>query len=445
MTYREILKLYKNGQLDETKKEEVERDIEKQDAISEYLFDNSSEDIWDMISDGSRSDSEEQRERPGENPGEGPKDRVPEGHPDGWQEKDFAAEIQKSIRKAFIRLGVIVGGLVLAIVAFCFFALPAIADWFYYDPGEMVGEETNRMSLDMEVYTELTMPFSRRSNVIVEENGFGCYDIYIPQNVSYGDTGWHHAAGTIKRNKLTFYDSNVFCKMTGNAFDWFQIVGDLSRPLDELMEEEAKQQKADGDDGRILHGYAGGPEETKENLKKLEEGELYKAYFTLNRMLSYEDFIQLINEEDGLGEIWCAVRTNGTSSSEATAGSRFEEHNWGFCVNMTSSSNLRWDKEKYPELILWSVNEDGTDYDKSDNANADLMKTHFVSMLRYMEKQDTFCSMMDASDYDYGAAADYVEENGLTIYGFTAVTDQEEILKWYENDAIYSIAIEKYE
>ena len=40
MKYRELLQEYKNGTLDESKREEVERDIEKQDAISEYLFEN---------------------------------------------------------------------------------------------------------------------------------------------------------------------------------------------------------------------------------------------------------------------------------------------------------------------------------------------------------------------------------------------------------------------
>ena len=38
MTYRELLELYKNGKLPEDKRRELEAEIEKQDAISEYLY-----------------------------------------------------------------------------------------------------------------------------------------------------------------------------------------------------------------------------------------------------------------------------------------------------------------------------------------------------------------------------------------------------------------------
>ena len=38
MTYRELLNLYKQGKLDDVRKKEVEASIEKQDAISEFLY-----------------------------------------------------------------------------------------------------------------------------------------------------------------------------------------------------------------------------------------------------------------------------------------------------------------------------------------------------------------------------------------------------------------------
>ena len=38
MTYRELLHLYKQGKLDTEKKKQVEAEIEKQDAISEFLY-----------------------------------------------------------------------------------------------------------------------------------------------------------------------------------------------------------------------------------------------------------------------------------------------------------------------------------------------------------------------------------------------------------------------
>ena len=38
MTYRELLKLYQEGKLDEAQMREVEQALEKQEAISEYLY-----------------------------------------------------------------------------------------------------------------------------------------------------------------------------------------------------------------------------------------------------------------------------------------------------------------------------------------------------------------------------------------------------------------------
>ena len=38
MKYRELIELYKKGKLDDEKKEMVENDIERHEAISEYLF-----------------------------------------------------------------------------------------------------------------------------------------------------------------------------------------------------------------------------------------------------------------------------------------------------------------------------------------------------------------------------------------------------------------------
>ena len=47
MKYRELLRLYKTGQISDDIKKEVEREIEKHEAIDEYLCDK--DDIIDEI------------------------------------------------------------------------------------------------------------------------------------------------------------------------------------------------------------------------------------------------------------------------------------------------------------------------------------------------------------------------------------------------------------
>ena len=38
MTYREKLELYSQGKLDEQQKKEIEKELEKQEALTDYLF-----------------------------------------------------------------------------------------------------------------------------------------------------------------------------------------------------------------------------------------------------------------------------------------------------------------------------------------------------------------------------------------------------------------------
>ena len=38
MKYKELLRLYKEGKLNEQQRQQIEQDIQRQDAISEYLY-----------------------------------------------------------------------------------------------------------------------------------------------------------------------------------------------------------------------------------------------------------------------------------------------------------------------------------------------------------------------------------------------------------------------
>ena len=149
MTYRELLELYKHGKLEENKKHEVESDIERQEAISDYLFDRDAVDN-DIFSDDKNLD-------------------------DAESENDFVKMINSSIRKAFVKMGMTILVIAVAVMLFVVFALPNVVSQFYYNPGRDIGSETNQMSLDMSAYTELRIPGYYRNNVMVSDEGYGDY------------------------------------------------------------------------------------------------------------------------------------------------------------------------------------------------------------------------------------------------------------------------------
>ena len=127
MTYRELLELYKAGELELEQRKRIEKDIEKQEAISDYLYEQegipSLEDIFaeeDRNSsvfaerrqtgkEKAEADAQEQKAR-----GQRGKNRR------SIQEEDIDTEfitmINRSIRRAFRRLGLTVLALALSLI-----------------------------------------------------------------------------------------------------------------------------------------------------------------------------------------------------------------------------------------------------------------------------------------------------------------------------------------
>lgn len=437
MKYSELLELYKQKALNQEQMQQVEADIEKQEAISEYLFDREEHEQF-SLSEDVRPETEEP----------GSKDAA-----------DFVKMVNRSIRRAFMKMGIAVGIITLAITLFVFFALPEVVDEFYYDPGESVGEEGNRISLDMAVYTELRMPNCNRDNVTVEGRGYGKYDILIHQIVSY-NSRFTNLSGRIEKDHLTLYVNNILTPPTGNAFAWFQMEGDSSDSLRDLIEVQ----------GKINYCAAGEVEQATKTLEALDENETYIAYVTLDKMLPYEEFMAFLESSQAvkdMGCYWCAVCTengieeidtsqNGVTEelggSTMTRMNMFRAENIGFNCDLTSSHALDWDREKYPNLLLWddmtldAQEKAGTVHDdtrqlREDMKNEEFMKTHFVSMLRYMAEQKEFLAMMNDSPQFYRNAADYVEEHGIMVYGFAGITDKETILELNEEEAVYEIYV----
>ena len=59
MRYRELLELYRKKELGEQEREMVEQEIEKHEAISEYLFEREESDTLNFGADASQSESAE--------------------------------------------------------------------------------------------------------------------------------------------------------------------------------------------------------------------------------------------------------------------------------------------------------------------------------------------------------------------------------------------------
>ena len=136
MKYHELLELYQKKELGEEQREMVEQDIERHEAISEYLFEKEEESI---LQDSGKMPEESmiQFTKKEKNVAE-----------------NFTKRVNRAIRRAFLKMGAVVCAVTLVVVLLILFVLPHVVSDFYYDPGRIVGEDsdggtTNQMSLDL--------------------------------------------------------------------------------------------------------------------------------------------------------------------------------------------------------------------------------------------------------------------------------------------------------
>lgn len=438
MRYHELIELYKAKELSEQERQRVEQDIERQEAISEYLFEREEQEALEFGFDREESAQEEKDE-----------------HTDQKSDQkadEFTRRVNRAIRQAFIKMGAAVCAVTLVIVLLILFVLPEAVSMFYYDPGRIVGENeygggtTNQMSLDMAVYTELMVPGEYRYNVQVDDRGYGDYDITIYQNVSFTGT-FTNVAGRIERDNLQLYDVNQLRRPTGNIFGWFQMEPEDGKTLTELVE------SGDGSSAYFFSA-AGDRKQATETLNSLDENGLYYGYVTLDRLMPYEEYMtfmdEIINNDDlTVSDIWCAPITwREPATRETDDIERLRLSNLGFYIDSGSGADVDWNREKYPDLVLWaSGDESGSRRDEMEEQirDADRAAEHFAVMLDYMAEQEEFLEMMPDAEtpVNLSEAADYVRENGLTVYGFGCMANKETLLKINDMEGVYSIAAEK--
>lgn len=381
MTYRELLNLFKNNELNESDRKALEADIEKHEAIGDYLM--------------------EQSEMPELNAlGE-----IDEGTADDKAD-DFEKQINAYIRKAFMKSGAIVGAIILALVLFVIFGLPKLVDCFYYDPSEIVGKteysETNRMSMDLAVYTELFLPGNYRDNVAVDSDGYGNYNVTIYQHTSYNDI-FTDVVGKLSRGDLTLYNPNVLKRPTGNAF-WPHMAG-----VEGHFEGE---------------GAAGSPKHAFKELQRLSDSEKYIAYVTLDKVMNYDEFLAWCKKSE-IDPNWCVMCVE---SQYGDPEYKYQELGYGTGFILKSSCwQLAFDKDKYPYLSVFSLSEtNGFNAPRHED-----MKKHVASILRYTADNPKFTTMMgaDISRNDFYRAADEVLEQGIFTYGFTMIGEKTDLLR----------------
>ena len=417
MTYRELLKLYQDGTLDEEKRKKVEADIERQEAIGDYLYEK--EEIPGLADiaageEGAAQSGKHDGEKAGKDSENGEK-------PDNG-EALFVKNVQKMIRRAFVKMGVTVGAVLFVLVLGVIFVLPKAVDLFFYNPNEIVGKDeetgtitTNRMSLDISVYSELYWPASYRSQANAVSNGYGTYQISIPQGFYY--TRNTTVNGVLKRGKLTLYNTDVLKSPSGNTFF-----------VPEEVEQYATFHYYDQDTKKSW-GINGTWENAYSAIEELSDTEKYRAYVSLKSLTDYADFLDWTKEQFGGADgFWCALYTSYENQYMCSG-----SVNTGILIN-PSGTCKDWDRATYPYLCQLD-NSDSDSWDMSEDPEK--MKTHFISLLSYMRDHPELADMLEYDRRaDYDGMIESVERDGLRVYGFSFVCQKDTLMKLRDNPEV---------
>lgn len=376
MTYRELLNLYDAGKLDDKTRVEVEAELEKHEAIGDYMFSR-----MDSLSDESYTE-----------------------HADNFDyAADLTSQIRKTVNRTFLKLGLSIGAAVLVIILAVIFVLPHAVDCFYYDPTEKITVmrdeeklEQERINLDLSVWTELFMPGKYRRSAYAEPMGYGKYALLFP-STNTANRSSNSIGGILDKNKLTLYDTNAF-----------------NRDCAFFCRADAPEEQENIKDASFF--------DISENLNKEDK---YIACFTLTQPIDYETIYRFCVDNKILSNLWFQVYTGDESFGP----------NIGFAPDTASdsSTNLWWDDAAYPNLIQpygWKMEEEPEKihfisllkYLKDNPEFAEIMG----NLPRdYESRIDNMIS--------------YVNENGLQIGGFSFTGTKADILALQNEPIIQSV------
>lgn len=516
MTYKELLEKYRRRELGEAEERRVEAEIEKHDAISEYLADCLEEELYgaaqrklngeteagqddlkhrrvNCVSEAEQKDGAIQRnlcEIPEVDQDESLEQGMPgsgnanteiskykvksaqkktRSIPGAKQYRAYAATdlefekyVKKAIRRSLCKVGIGVGTGIFAVLLLIQFALSPLISSIYYDPSkqiEVVSEDGNsamifnQMTMDLNAYAELVLPGKTGPQVSAFPQGYGTYSIMISPVISYGTMRQQSVGGQVSRGKLQLYDPNFLEGMPANTFACFGMDPESEMSYREQL--ETPNTECEGERISGSQWFYRTVEESRAAVEALTEDKPYVAYVSLAEKLNFKEMYEMLDRiiadtPEYMAALWLGVH--------AVEDLHFSGGCKGYYYDRSGVSLPYSYNETYPEISFSSGAYEEEDYWENiekKRRNEDTMTRHFVSLLRYMGDQEQFLELMDSVNgtvinmanrpQSFRQAADFVEENGLSYYGFACVTTKADMLRMLEAEEILGIVPVEYQ
>lgn len=427
MTFRELLEKYRNGTATEAERALVEEELEKSEAISDYL----AEGLEELENGGSAPSAA------------------------GAEVK----QVKRTVNRRLRRNALWAAAMVLAAVLAVQFVLNPLVSSFYYRPdAQTVGQNEARedkgnsvdfvietsvavdesetavdggsdVEVDLTAFYELMMPGLTPTNIQTESDGFGRYT--ITYEAVDGLTGT--AESVTQKLRPSSYGTEV----QGSWGDYTLSMLDHTAPA--LNPDE---------DGR-----SNSATQAMEHLTMLPETAFVAAWVHFPEDLTCVQFAKLADsyESGGSGEIffrWAGVRVSDWNASTGNLAQ--------FLGIVPEDAAMEWQRVspswgKYPMFDYRQyLAEGGRSFfgDRVYMHTGALAEEHFKSVLAYAADRTEAVQVLvgpiqEGKLWDFAAAQSYIEENGVRIGGALVYSEPQALLRLYENGAIDNLSLEQ--
>jgi hypothetical protein len=397
MSFKHLLEKYKNGNASAEEIRLIEDELDKYEAMEEYLSESYDLDFGKQVS----------------------KETI-------HTENSY---VKKGVNRKLRKVIFASVASVFLILFMTFYIVSPIIGTFYYNPSQntvgkihkIVGKSNKDVYFDLAAQTELNIPGYSLTSTNTENLGFGKYNVYF-ERVNWFN---HQIKGVnikIVRNSME-YNLN-------DLRNYFLIseVEFLDREVPDT--DYAKMNKQNND----MINY----------MKELSPVSYISSYILFRKDLSLEKLDKLIKSYgDKLSFQWVGVRNDAQIKTEILSGP--------YCLTgfnpdymKTIISDDSTDKIKYPYLQLGDYLEEAWKQSKPNDSLVEVYTKHYTSLLRYMIDREEAVKALNISQIklkQYKSALNYVEKNGINVYGILIYGESRDLLEFIKDQNIKKIDI----
>ena len=312
------------------------------------------------------------------------------------KEEELKDLVQKAINKKLRRYGIAVGAVVLVVVLFIMFGLSPIMNRMYYNPGEKLGSYSQAIDLPLAVYTELHCANRWFNYTNISSEGYGKYSLKVGYQFQ-GEVEDFYV--TLDKGKFVGYYSDMLKNnLFGNSFTR----------------------------GTAYNYYEPDDEYVLEELRKLPDTAFVEASISFPKDLTLGELKKLQEEYEALYITYVPIRVSG-DNHQIQGYFGFEPFGTGIVFDEST-----YDNEKYPLLELANSKEGYPTIKDWEN--------HIKSMMKYMEDAEEFNKAIN-NGFDYNAALDYIEANGIKTFGAVVRMPVKELLQLRDKGIVENVNV----